>query len=302
MPAGDFAFAVHSAFRAALNLCVPGRRSLVTLLAPDAEDQPNAVRLAGPVRFDEWPVAPGDSGRREGDRIVFDGPPGEGVTSVDLAPATHTRERSLAPLAPGDPAWRASWRACARALEALQAAAGTELRLAEVLGTVAASSAIGRRMASAARDLEDGIRAVNAASAARAASRILGLGGGLTPAGDDFLCGLGAALHCTSAGHGTDAEFLRAWGEDVSSRLDATNAVSATFLECAIAGSFGAAMCDWTWEMARGVTGGTSPGLAAAMGRVCAMGHSSGTDTATGFLFGLAVRNDPEMRRYAASI
>jgi hypothetical protein len=59
-------------------------------------------------------------------------------------------------------------------------------------------------------------------------------------------------------------------------------------------------LCDLGLELDRSRAGTPRPALRVAMSKVCAMGHSSGQDTATGFLFGLSIRTPAEMRRYAA--
>ena len=152
------------------------------------------------------------------------------------------------------------------------------------------SDALGGRLARAARALGHCIRARDAESAAATAARLIGLGTGLTPSGDDFLCGLLAALWCTSRESESDARFLAAWGAALATRLDATSVVSATLLECAIAGSFCGAIRDLTAELARGPADGRTAALGAAMDSLCAMGHSSGMDTAAGFLFGVSLQ------------
>jgi hypothetical protein len=129
---------------------------------------------------------------------------------------------------------------------------------------------------------------------------LLGLGAGLTPAGDDFLCGLLAALWCTSVEGGPDRAFVHAWGAALSRRLDATTAISASFLECAIAGCFPGSVTALAAAFAGDPATGAGKGPRAALDRLCALGHSSGMDTATGFLFGLWLRTDEESRRHAS--
>jgi hypothetical protein len=84
--------------------------------------------------------------------------------------------------------------------------------------------------------------------------------------------------------------------------LDRTTVVGATLLECAIAGSFSGALRNLALELAGRSIGDRAPALGAAMGRLCAIGHTSGMDTATGFLFGLSLRTGAETRRDAPSI
>ena len=83
--------------------------------------------------------------------------------------------------------------------------------------------------------------------------RLIGLGIGLTPSGDDFLCGFLAGLRLsapyptamvssdsdTSRIHIAESEhFMQILAEMILSRLDRTNEISASFLRCAVLGQF----------------------------------------------------------------
>ena len=75
--------------------------------------------------------------------------------------------------------------------------------------------------------------------------RLIGLGIGLTPSGDDFLCGFLAGLRMSSAvsSHVPAAEsdsFRQILEKKICSHLDRTNEISAAFLHCAALGQFSA--------------------------------------------------------------
>jgi len=233
---------------------------------------------------------------------VFEGAATGRCPVVDLASAAVAGRREMAKLDPRDKAWNAAWAECACWLEARQEREGAALRLAALRGGAAPEDALGTRLASAGRAIGDAIRAGTVDAAALAAERLIGLGTGLTPTGDDFLCGLLAALRCTRIEGTEDARFLAGWGAALATMLDRTTVVGATSLECAIAGSFSGALRDLAAELAGSRPGGRAVGRGAAMGSLCAMGHTSGMDTATGFLFGLWLRTGGEARRDAPSI
>jgi hypothetical protein len=300
VPAGDFDFRVHGVFASALNLAPTGHPSLVTLVGEGADDAPHAIRLATRERFDDWGVAPGTPGRRQGDSLVLETTGGCGARVVELAGAEVGGCEPLPRVRAGSLRSRAAWAECAERLAELQSEKDTELRLAGVCGRLAPACAIGRRFAGVAPALADAVRTHDAHLADAAAARILGLGSGLTPSGDDFLCGLLAALGCTSTGDGPDRHFVRAWGTALAARLDATNAISATFLRSAIAGCFPGALRSLAAAFGEPREGRMAPDPRGALERVCASGHSSGMDTATGFLFGLWLRTGDESRRYAS--
>ena len=106
---------------------------------------------------------------------------------------------------------------------------------------------------------------------------LLGLGPGLTPAGDDVLAGLLVALH--------RRDDLRAPLADEVSRLSPsrTTALSAALLRHAAAGTAVTAVLD----LADALAGhGTDDGLVEALARLLMVGSSSGTALAHGLLRG----------------
>lgn len=102
--------------------------------------------------------------------------------------------------------------------------------------------------------------------------RLIGLGLGLTPGGDDFLCGVLAGLIlCGSAGH----PFSLALREYIDSHLEDTNAISAAFLQCALKGQFSHAVNSLL----------LLPSRKEIFDAFTAIGHSSGTDTLCGITY-----------------
>lgn len=102
--------------------------------------------------------------------------------------------------------------------------------------------------------------------------RLIGLGLGLTPGGDDFLCGVLAGLIlCGKTGH----PFSLALQKQIGAHLEDTNAVSAAFLRCALKGQFSKAVNSLL----------LLPTPAEIFAAFSAIGHSSGTDTLCGILY-----------------
>lgn len=112
--------------------------------------------------------------------------------------------------------------------------------------------------------------------------RLVGLGPGLTPSGDDFLCGFMLALRRLGRGDLAD----RVWSS-AAGRLETTNPISAAFLEAAWAGSAAApiiAICD-------ALTAQASE-LEARLPALDAIGHSSGWDCLAGLTAAAAALAD----------
>jgi uncharacterized protein DUF2877 len=122
------------------------------------------------------------------------------------------------------------------------------------------------------------------ADAVETAERIVGLGPGLTPTGDDVLAALLVTLRTLggSMRHGGSAMWLADWlGAAVTADADTrTTALAATLLHCAARGEASAEVA----AVLRGVAG-LEP-LDPAVRRLVAAGHTSGADLAYGLLAG----------------
>ena len=99
----------------------------------------------------------------------------------------------------------------------------------------------------------------------------MGLGIGLTPSGDDFLCGVLAGLILLGK---QDTEDFHHLSTEISQNLTRTNAISTAFLRCAMEGQFSEAI----------VTLG-SVAFSQSQQMFHAIGHSSGADTLCGLYF-----------------
>lgn len=108
--------------------------------------------------------------------------------------------------------------------------------------------------------------------AAISLSRLIGIGIGLTPSGDDFLCGVLAGFHLWNAsGHPLSLQLKQA----ISESLNRTNDISCTFLRCALDGYFSETINRLPKLL-------SDTDIRSAFE---AIGHSSGMDTLSGILF-----------------
>lgn len=106
--------------------------------------------------------------------------------------------------------------------------------------------------------------------------QLIGLGPGLTPSGDDYLGGVLIALRWL--GRGAHADSLWRWLEP---RLAArTSAISAAHLAAAAAGEGHEAL----HEVLENLAAWETPSLTASLGRLDAVGHSSGWDALAGIV------------------
>jgi hypothetical protein len=285
---------VHSSFPSTLNLEVAGSGCLVALCGPAGVVYPHAIALAAEPDFRNWPVTAGDLGRCTGERITLQGRRGSVV--IDLRLAQRPLAAPLPRIAgPGD-----AHLACMVQLLEIQEQAHHPLRLGAWPG---AEGAMGAALAAAAADLGEAVRAFRQATGPaagagarleRAVTGLLGLGGGLTPAGDDFLSGFLAAAACS----GPAADLRQALEQCLERNAWRTGSISAALLAWARRQYWPTPLV----ELAEALAADRVVEALAALHRLCQLGHSSGADLATGFLYGLAVlAADPARQGSAGS-
>jgi len=114
----------------------------------------------------------------------------------------------------------------------------------------------------------------------RAPDRLIGLGPGLTPAGDDFVGGAMIALR--ACGDARAADRIAAWALPLAQ--ERTNRISRAHLECAASGEGHEALHDYL-----------ASGDREHLDRLTRIGHTSGLDAAAGALLALQWR--PPLRR-----
>lgn len=105
---------------------------------------------------------------------------------------------------------------------------------------------------------------------------LIGLGGGLTPAGDDFLVGTLAVLHWLER---REAEARLT--SEIARRLNKTTLISGAFLERALEGEFSQPVLAFFEAMENG----SETMLALAVSKLCSVGHTSGSDLLGGVLW-----------------
>ncbi len=111
-------------------------------------------------------------------------------------------------------------------------------------------------------------------NAAQVLAKLIGLGIGLTPSGDDFLCGVLAGILLSKEQNHPFARHLK---ETIQKNIQNTNDISQTFLRCSCIGQFSQAVNT--------LTGVPSP--TEIYESFTSIGHSSGIDTLCGILYAL---------------
>lgn len=158
-------------------------------------------------------------------------------------------------------------------------------RLDQVDAALVAADPLSPRLADRVADLEDAVASGAAAVMAEAGRALIGLGGGLTPSGDDVLCGLlsggrtlAGALHARQL----DLALQQLGAELSADAAERTTALSAALLWHAAR----AELARPARDLLRGLLGRTP--IAPATSALLSVGHSSGRDLAIGL--GLGIR------------
>jgi hypothetical protein len=149
---------------------------------------------------------------------------------------------------------------------------GPPLREEAALPRAQATAAVARN---AAETLRTGWELADTGLSQAAAGQLAGLGGGLTPAGDDFLAGV---MLWAWLAHPSPADFCRSLSACAAPR---TTTLAAAFLRAAARGECGVAWHHLLVVLA----GGREDRLETAVEGVVARGHTSGADTLAGFLW-----------------
>lgn len=269
---------VEGVFQSALNLHTPA--GLLTVVAPDRGPWPNGITLATPVDFVACGLRTGMS-VLVGDRHVA-------IPAIDLrlildgAAAWNPR---LSPTHDMGAAER--WRSRVTAVRSMASGmiAGSPGRgagLGRLLDPASDGSAAGRdpatRVAAEALTvLGSALRDGDVSRARAAADRLIGLGPGLTPSGDDALVGVAASAAVLGP---EGASFLAGIARDARTR---TTSVAAALLLHAARGEFAGGLHD----LLRALLGRDPGAVRPAVERALAWGATSGADTLVGVFLGL---------------
>ena len=189
-----------------------------------------------------------------------------------------------------DPGTALAWTCAWKALTDRQEKASAEI----VAGDLFCSEGIAKRgvackVSRAVRALVQATRR-NAPGAVTAAGALIGLGSGLTPSGDDLLVGYLTGLWCTVRAKTDRRKFISEFGRAIIDLSQGTNDISRTYLLHAARGQVSSRLAG----LARAISEGMQTDLLQTrMENAASMGHTSGMDTLTGLLIGLATWDYP---------
>ena len=292
IPCIDFNATVHSVFRDAVNLKLANECLLLTLLAASEDDLPQGIRLDTPEGFTFEQFSAGSEIFCQDNTLIF------ANSTLECEFQSGTRWQCDLPSLNTDltePALVEAWMRVWQFLNTCQVQQGAELVAQALLHpSDSMQPAISRRAGEAIHALVDASRIFQADDPS-ALTALIGLGGGLTPCGDDFLVGYLAGLWCASRDRLERRQFISRLGQLVVNLSGRTNDISRTYLHHAVHGQVSGRLDALARAISRPEV--SEPLLAMAESAM-ESGHTSGMDAVTGLLFGLATWDGKSILAY----
>jgi Protein of unknown function (DUF2877) len=254
--------------------------ALLTLVTPELGSLPRGITINAPPGFSfEAILGVGVEVTVRAGILRIEG----GRLSVDLRRSqrwrSNLRELELDLDRPGvAQSWQAAWSA---------------------LRTDAVDISLVRIGHAAISALDEATRAMRITAASHAVSRLIGLGEGLTPAGDDYLVGYLAALWSSAGRTGARADFVAEIGVRLRALASRTHRVSRAYLEAASEGEVSERLAVLAGRIAAAAD---AEQVHAATAAALAVGHCSGAHGALGLLLGCAAWGRDDFRRVCADI
>ena len=262
---------VRAVYRRALTIVVAG--TAVTIVPETAGGLPDGICVAEPFAPASQGICPG---------AVVHGVPGLLVLGTQLTIATD-RARRWSPALPVYDVAPGSLQQRAAALEDARIALAAAPRWPSGVVTGVPSAAVA--------ELRAVLASGDVGCAIDVGARLIGLGPGLTPAGDDLLVGVGAALR--SVGDDRGRQVVAAWAARAIGR---TTSVAESYHRHAARGDYAERLHD----LLRAVLTGPLAGIPVAAERAADWGATSGLDLLLGVSIGLAAAA-PAVRRDRAA-
>jgi len=267
---------VHSVFRRVINVVAPDGR-LVSLCARDSDDAPWSVRV-DVADWSGWGIVVDATVRLGPDGILLEG---DAPCTIALPAAREWDAGSVSITAD-----RGILEARARELSGIIRTAGVAGGALAAEGRDPFAAIVAGRIAAGLVDIVTGELDGDVDRVDRAVGALLGLGPGLTPAGDDVLTG----LVLVASRPGSRTTIVR---PAIAAMLDRhgrrTTDLSVATLRAALGGRARQRLVDLV-DAAVGEPrelDGPGGGLRARADRVIGIGHTSGTDILSGVLAGL---------------
>lgn len=277
----SFDASVHSVFQSALNLRLSGANELLTLIAAEEGDLPQGIRVDASTDFSFEKIGVGNPVVCKDGILYFEN------SSLTVQLSGARRWKCNLPALKIDitkPTISAAWRLVWDALNKRQRLKGSEIVTEDLFRLGPTRAGISRRVGEAMRDLLHATQGYDLTNDS-AINSLIGLGPGLTPSGDDLLVGYMAGLWCTMRDQSERTQFISSLGETIDRLSHKTNDISRTYIYHAVRGQVSSRLADLARAVGHGEDDKYFLEIAEAAMKI---GHTSGMETVTGLLVGLA--------------
>lgn len=285
VPRTDFDAAVHSVFKSALNLRLTPGSELLTLVTAREADLPQGIRVDTPDDFSFEIFRAGEPVTCRDNILRFDS------LTIELRDAR--RWKCDLPTLQADlttPAVSTSWQRVWQILNKRQRLLGSEIIAQDLFHSDETIRAgVSRKAGEAMHGLLDATQRFDL-TAASYLDKLIGLGAGLTPSGDDLLVGYLAGLWCAVQDKRERMQFVSNLGKAIIDLSQQTNDISRAYLYHAAQGQVSSRLADLAEAICRGED---SDRLLTTAESAMQVGHTSGMDAVTGLLVGLAAWISP---------
>jgi hypothetical protein len=277
----DYIATIHSVFKEVVNLKFEKGRRLLTVVTISCPDLPQGIRIDTPPGFSFLNLLHPTERMLCTESILRDE---YGYLAIDLRMAERWKYR-IPFINMKAPETAQKWLIVRNTLEEQQNRTNAQIRLAELFRPSSRQSRTASRMGELTRSLVEATRLYKLTDKETLAG-LIGLGSGLTPAGDDLLVGFQAGLRCNIGDDEERWNFVSHLGKLVVHLSSQTTDISCTYLYHAAHGRFSSSLTNFIESISR--EDETNQLLYVAKA-VMEIGNSSGMDALTGLLIGLAV-------------
>ncbi len=277
VPRDDFTAQVHGVFTHAVNLSLLTTGQLITLVTRGEPDLPQGIRLDTPESFTFEGLSTGKKTFcRNGTLSLTDG---ELLVDLHIAKLWKCNLQALA-INIHDPLVNKSWQCAMNLIN--QEYTGTQN------GSLGFQFTIVCKINEISKELITFTQQMDEISFERTIKKLIGLGPGLTPAGDDFLVGFLAGLWSTAGKNARHVHFLRQIRNAVERNSYRTNDISLIYLYHATHGQVSSRLRDLAGVISCGKSNGD---LEKAIEASIHVGHISGFMATKGLLEAMMVWN-----------
>jgi hypothetical protein len=273
VPQDNFNATIQSLFDSSLNFRLEHEDRLITILISDHYELPQGIRLDKKIPLHSLTV--GLRAASRGGVLRFDSSP----LTIDLRGAPIWDGRLSTLNGNIEQAWSITWQT----LNEGQRLKKTEL-IAEDLFRLDQGPLLTRKLSQPVHKLIAAAERFDSHACAEAAHEMIGLGPGVTPSGDDILIGFLAGLHSMAGNNKERQSFIQEFGSAIFLLLKETNEISRTYIQHAIKGEFSSSIV----ALIDAIRKGEQLQLLTSTENAMRVGHSSGMDSVTGLLIGLA--------------